>query len=65
MLLHDDTSQVEYVEWFEEENNGRVEFEPCLVWHQDYLSLPTRSFSWMDKLRVYGDQRRQTCKDDV
>ena len=64
MLRHDNTL-VEDIKWFEEENNGRIEFEPCLLWHTDYLSLPTRSPSWIDKLRVYGDQRRQTCKDDV
>ena len=58
MLPHDDTSQVEDVEWFEVENNGRIEFELCLIWHQDYLSLPTRSLTWIDKLRVYGDQRK-------
>ena len=38
------------VEWFEDENNGRIEFEPYLLWHKDYLSLPTRSPLWTDKL---------------
>ena len=65
MLLDHDTLQVEDVEWFEDENNGRIEFEPCLLQHEDYLPLLIRSPSWTNKLRIYDDQRRQICKDHV